>query len=279
MLVPVGSTGEFYSMSDKEHRRVIHCVVDEVGGEVPVFAGTPRAGTLETLWLSRYAQEVGADGVQVVLPYYHIASEEGMYQHFKSLAEGLDIGIMVYNNPAVSGSWIRPPLMARIAELDNIIADKENTPNIIQYYQMQRAVDPAKMAILCGLGEMMFTFECVYGCPGFITWLANLAPSLSYDLYEAAEARDMEGVRKWTLRVGPLFDFVGWMDEVYGPHSFFVPGIAGMSGYMYVSVAKAAMDLCGLVGGKVRLPLLDLQDEHIQALRDVLAQVGIPVGG
>jgi len=274
--VPVGSTGEFYAMSDDEHKQVIKTVVEEVNGRLPVFAGTGRAGTRETLALTRYAQEVGADGVQIVLPYYHIPSEEGMYQHFKTIAEGIDIGIIIYNNPAVSGSWINPPLMARLSEIDNIIGDKENTPDIMRYYQMQKTVDPAKMAILCGLGAMMFTFEAVYGCPGFITMMGNFAPQLTYGLYEAAARRDFDKVRDIGNLVAPFFDFIAKMNRIHGPHTGISPGDAA-AGYMYVSVVKKAMDLVGLCDGRVRLPLVDITEEETAELRDILAGLDLSV--
>jgi len=276
ILVPVGSTGEFYALSEEEHKAVIKTVVAEAAGKVLVFPGTAQAGTRGTLAMSRYAQSVGADGVQIVLPYYHIPSEEGMYQHYKAIAEGLDIGVIIYNNPVVSGSWIRPHLMARLAEIENIIADKENTPDIMQYYQMQRMVDPKKMAILCGLGELMFSFECMYGCPGFVSWVPNFAPGISYELYQAAVARDMEGVRRVTRRLGPLYDFVGKVDAAH-PHTFFIPRVAGAVGYMYMAVAKAALDLVGLGGGKTRLPLVDLTREEVEELRRILFDLGLPV--
>ncbi len=133
IFTPMGSTGEFYAMSDDECKAVIKMVVEEVKGKNVVMAGAARAGTPETIKMCQYAKSVGADGVQVVLPYYHTPMEEGMYQHYKEIAEsvGKDFGIIVYNNPDVSGSWIKPPLMAKLSKIPNIIADKENTPYIM----------------------------------------------------------------------------------------------------------------------------------------------------
>ena len=134
VLIPAGSTGEFYAMSDDECKAVIKMVVEEVNGRLQVIAGTGRAGTRETVKMCQYAESVGVDGVMVILPYYQVPEEEGMYQHYKQIAENINIGIMVYNNPTVSGSWIKPTLMAKLSKIPNIIGGKENTSSIPSYY-------------------------------------------------------------------------------------------------------------------------------------------------
>ncbi|MBA7700168.1 4-hydroxy-tetrahydrodipicolinate synthase [subsurface metagenome] len=192
-----------------------------------------------------------------------------MYQHYKQIAEsvGKDFGIMVYNNPAVSGSWIKPPLMARLSKMPNIIMVKENTPSIMDYYAMQRAVDPEDTVILCGLGELMFSFEAVYGCPGFISGMANFAPELSYSVYEAAAARDFNKVAEIINSMTPFSSFGAKVTANHGPDAA-IPGVYG--GYMGMAVAKAAMDIVGLRGGEVRLPLVGITEEEKAELRDVL---------
>jgi hypothetical protein len=99
VFVTTGSTAEFYALNDEECRKVIETIVDEVNGEFPVLAGTARGGTRWTIELSQAAQEAGADGVLVVNPYYQFATTEGLYKHFKQIAESIDIGLMIYNNP------------------------------------------------------------------------------------------------------------------------------------------------------------------------------------
>lgn len=275
-LVPTGSTGECYVLSDEDRKKVIRTVVDEVKGRVAVLAGTAQAGTAETLKMSRYAEEVGADGVQVVLPYYHVPNEEGMYAHFRTIAEGIGVGLMIYNNPAVSKCWIKPPLMARLSEIENIIADKENTPDVIQFDAMRRTVDPSKMTILCGLGEYMFSFEAACGCPGFVSWIANFVPLLSYELYEAACAVDFGRVRAIMERMIPLWTFTGESGAAHGPTTG-VLAAPYHGNHMYVSVMKAAMDLLGLCGGAPLLPLMPLTAEERDRLREILVHMGLKV--
>ena len=275
-LVPVGSTGEFYALSDEDRKRVIRTVVEEVDGRVPVLAGTAQAATEETLKMSRYAEEVGTDGVQVVLPYYHVPNEEGMYAHFRTVAEGIGIGVMIYNNPAVSKCWIKPPLMARLSEIENIIADKENTPDVIQFDTMRRTVDPSRMMILCGLGEYMFSFEAACGCPGFVSWIANFAPLMSYELYEAACAVDFVRVRAIMERMMPLWRFTGEIGAAHG-RTTGVLAAPYHGNHLYVSVMKAVMDLLGLCGGAPLLPLTPLTAEEQDRLREILVHMGLKV--
>ncbi|HID90578.1 TPA: dihydrodipicolinate synthase family protein, partial [Candidatus Bathyarchaeota archaeon] len=182
VLVPTGSTGEFYALTDEERRRVIEITVEEAGGKVIVIAGTAQAGTEGTVVMSRYAEDVGADAVMVVLPYYHIPSEGGMYMHYRRLGEEVDVGIVVYNNPSTSKCYIFPPLMARlVADVPNIVAVKENTTHIATYYRMMRAVGD-RVPVFCGLGEFWYAVEALFGCPGFVSGFANFAPELSLEL-------------------------------------------------------------------------------------------------
>jgi len=272
ILTPVGSTGEFYAMSDDECKAVIKMTVEETNGRNVVLAGTGRAGALETVRLCQYAQSVGADGAQVILPYYHIPYEEGMYLHYKQIAESVDpnFGIMIYNNAAVSGSWIKPQLMQKISRIPNIIAIKENTPYIMSYLAERRTVDPKDAVILIGIGEQMFSFAALYGCPGFISEIANFAPEISYSLYEAAAARDFDKVTELINFLAPFSSFIGRVTTSHGPHT----GVAGRA-VMYVSVFKAVMDIVGLRGGELRLPMLPLNEEEKTELRNILKDMKI----
>jgi len=277
-FVPFGSTGEFYAMSDDECKAAIKMVVEEVKGKNVILAGTGRAGTRETIKMCQYAESVGADGVQVVLPYYHIPTEEGMYQHYKQVAESVNIGIMIYNNPDTSGSWINPPLMAKLSKIPNIIGVKENTLDVGAYYAMQRTVDPKDAVILCGQGEQLFSFEAVYGCPGYVSGMANFAPDLSYSLYEAAAARDFNKVAEIVNSIAPYSSPINKAIENHGSLTLrrtISGGVGAGESSMYIAVHKASMDIIGLRGGEVRLPAVGLTDQEKAELRDVLRTMKI----
>ena len=140
---------------------------------------------------------------------------------------------------------------------------------------MQRTVDPKDTAILCGPGEQMFSFAAVYGCPGFVTFIANFAPDLSYSIYEAAVARDFKKLTGLVDSLAPFFSFIGKAVENHGPHTG-VPGAGGISsGYMFIGVVKAAMDIVGLRGGEVRLPLVGLNKQEKAELATILKPLKI----
>ncbi len=277
IFTPVPSSGEFASMSDDECKTVIKMVVEEVNGRAPVMAGGARPGTLETIKMCQYAQSVGADGAFVSLPYYSVPQEEGMYLHYKQIAESVDsnFGVMIYNNPRFSGSWIKPHLMKRLSKIPNIIAVKEDTTDIAGYYAQRRAVDPEDCVILHGMGEFFFSFAALYGCPGFVSSMANFMPELSYLIYEAAVARDFDKLCEIIISLEPFFSFRRRVEQNHGPHTG-APGTAGgTGGSMVVGTNKAAMDILGLRGGEPRLPLVGLNKEEKAELSSILRALKI----
>jgi len=280
IYTPLGSTGEFAAMSDEECKAVIKMVVTEVNGRHPVIPGTARAGTLETIRMCQYAQSVGADGAQVVLPYYFVPQEEGMYQHYKQIAESVDsnFGIMLYNNPAVSSSWIKPPLMKKITQIPNIVSIKDNTSDVVSFYMMRKAVDLEDASILCGLGDEFFPFVAPYGCAGIVSSMSNFIPERSCAMYEAAVARDFDKVFEIWESLSPFFkmptvvsamtstsSFTAKVNSKHGPSA----GVTG-GAVTYIGVYKAAMDIMGLRGGEVRLPLIGLTEAEKAELADIL---------
>lgn len=180
---------------------------------------------------------------------------------------------MIYNNPAVSKLWMSPPLMSRCSQHPNIVADKENTSDVSLYKAMRDAVDPAKMSVLCGLGDLQFAYTAALGCPGFVTWTANLAPQLSLDLLEAADACDFGRVREIVARTGRLYEFAGVCARRRGRDPWVLPGFA--SGHIYVGIMKAALEMTGLAGGPVRGPGDDLAEEERAELKVLLQDIGL----
>ncbi|TET43317.1 MAG: dihydrodipicolinate synthase family protein [Dehalococcoidia bacterium] len=273
IFTPLGSGSEAYTQSDDERNAVIKMVVEEVNGQHPVMAGTGKAGTQETVKLCQSANSIGADGAMVVLPYYHVPTEEGMYQHYKQVAEGVDkdFGIMIYNNQFVSDAWIKPPLMARLSKIPNIIAVKENITNMASYYAMQRALDPDDMVTLCGTGPVVYSCMAQYGARGFISFPANYAPERAYSIYEAVTAGDSDKAIELINAMAPYSRFGGKVAANHGPHT----GLSAAGGWMGLAVIKATMDILGLRGGEVRLPLVGLTEEEKTELRGILRTTGL----
>jgi len=273
IFTPVGSVGEFFSMSKEECQSVIKAVVEETKGRALVMPGAGRAGTDETIKMCQYAQSVGADGALVVEPYYMIPEEEGMYLHYKKIAENVDknFAIIVYNNPGVSGSWIKPNLMKRLSQISNIIGVKETTYDISNYHIMINTVDPKDTVILGGKGERTFSFQFLYGCPGFVSLVADFAPELSYLIYETAIKKDFSKLTEIiNFRIKPYDDFVRKVTESYGPNTG-IPGLGGSC--MVIPVFKAAMEIMGLKAGPPRLPMIPLRKKEKDELRDILKNI------
>ncbi len=273
VLVPTGSTGEAYALSDAERLKVIETVITSAAGRLPVVAGTAAAGTECTIEISKAAQSAGADGVQVVLPYYHVPSGDGLVRHYLRLGDALKIGVMIYNNPIVSKLWMPPHLMARCAQHPNIEADKENTSDVTLYRAMREAVAPYKMPVLCGLGTIPFAYSAALGCPGFVTWTANFAPELALRVLDAAHAYDFRQVRELIDNIGPLYEFVDTCARRHGPDPWVFLGFA--SPHIYVGVLKAIMEIMGLAGGPVRGPSDAITDKERAELKTVLKTIGV----
>lgn len=279
IYIAVGSGGEFYALSEQECRDVIKTVVEEVHGQHIVIAGGGRAGTLESVGICQYAQSVGANGAMLILPYYHIPQEEGMYLHFKTIAESVDpnFGLMVYNNSGVSGSWVKPHLMKRISKIPNFIADKENTGDFASFYAMYRVLDPEDMVIFTGIGELMFSVEAIYGAAGVVSSMAAFAPELAWEVYEAAAAKDFRKVKELIdTRAWPYFQFRSRTNVDHGPNTAALGAGGSLAGGQYISVIKAAMEIRGLRAGKPRLPLVGLTDKEKTELRDVIKAMKLP---
>jgi 4-hydroxy-tetrahydrodipicolinate synthase len=185
VIMTNGSTTECYANSIEEQKRVIKTVVDMVDGKIPVVAGVSQAGAERTIEMAKYAEEVGADCAMMTPPYYHSASKEGMYQYCKAVAEAVNIGIMIYNNPDVSGTLVPPDLMARLSKIENIVATKDNATTAPDYAFKALTIDPEDMVLLNGQGEIHYVASAAYGLryKGFVTFFANFAPSLSYEVH------------------------------------------------------------------------------------------------
>ena len=272
-----GSTTAFYANSIEEQKSIIKTVVDTVDGAIPVIAGVSQAGTRETIKMAKYAEEVGADCAMVVTPYYHTPFKEGLYQHFKAIAEAIDIGVLVYNNIAVSAAKIDPELTARLSKIDNIVALKDNTSIAAEWFSKTRLVKPEDMALCIGTAELNYVAAAAYGFryKGFITSLGNYAPHLSYAVYEAVEKeRNFMKAHELLLKIAPIGRVTAKLAAKRSKISILPSGYGGA--YIYQAVGKAAMDLVpGLYGGPCRLPMEDLTDEEKKEIEGVLKKLNI----
>ncbi len=276
VIMTNGSTTEFYANSIEEQKEVIKTVVDTVDGRVPVIAGASHSGTKEAIKMARYVEEVGADCVMIVPPYYHTPTKEGLYKHYKSIAESVKIAVLVYNNPAVSGLIIDPELTQRLSKIENIVALKDNSPNAGDYAWKAALIDPEDMVLLNGLGELHYVGSAACGLHyrGFITYIGNFAPEVSYEIYEETSSGNFDkAVESLRKKILPIYRLVGkFMKKREDPS--IIPSVL-RTNYMYMSVGKACMDLVGLHGGPLREPLENLTEEEKRELRETLEEIGV----
>jgi 4-hydroxy-tetrahydrodipicolinate synthase len=251
-LCPVGTTGESPTLSHEEHERVIASVVEFSAGRVKVMPGTGSNSTREALRLTKWAAKAGADAALVVAPYYNKPTQEGFYQHFKALAEAVEIPICVYNIPGRTAKNIEPETIARMAELPNIAMVKEATGSMDQASQTLALTN---LTVLSGDDSLTLPLLAIGG-RGVISVVGNIVPRDMLSLLAAFEAGKLAEARTWHRKLFPL------CRDMLGLSTNPIP-------------VKAAMKLLGRDTGDLRLPMTPLSAAEEQKLRGTLTAYGL----
>ena len=253
-ICPVGTTGESPTLTHEEHERVIAESIEAAAGRMLVMPGTGSNSTAEAVRLTKYAAKAGADAALVVGPYYNRPTQQGIYEHFKALAEAVDIPICVYNIPARTGRNIEPETILRLAELPGIAMVKEATGSMDQASQVLAATD---LTVLSGDDSMTLPLLAIGG-RGVISVVGNIVPADMKALCDAFDAGDLARARALHHK---LF---GLGRDLLGLASNPIP-------------IKAAMAMLGRDTGDVRLPLVSLEAPLAARLRQVLVAYGLDV--
>ncbi|MCB1194781.1 4-hydroxy-tetrahydrodipicolinate synthase [bacterium] len=246
-IVPCGTTGESPTLSYDEHNHVVDIVIDEAKGKVPVIAGAGSNSTAETVMLSRHAKDAGADAVLLITPYYNKPVQQGLYEHFKYVAQQVNIPVVLYNVPGRTGVSIAPETVARLAEIKNIVAIKEASGSMDQ---------ASHIASLCGIdilsGDDSLTLPLMsIGGKGVVSVAANILPGRVSKLVEAGLKKDFDLAKKI--------------------HHELFPVCRAMFIETNPIPVKAALALLHKIEPEIRLPLTGLTDTNIEKLRSVLA--------
>jgi 4-hydroxy-tetrahydrodipicolinate synthase len=197
---PCGTTGEAPTLSHAEKLRVIELVVEEANGQVPVLAGAGGYDTREVIGLAHELERVGVDGILSVTPYYNKPTQEGLYQHYKAIAESTPLAIMLYNVPGRTGVNINVDTVVRLSELSNIVAVKEASGNVVQMSEIVAAV-PEEFLLLSGDDPLAVAVMAIGG-RGLVSVTSNAAPAEMTQIIELAEKGDFAGARRlqtWLL--------------------------------------------------------------------------------
>jgi 4-hydroxy-tetrahydrodipicolinate synthase len=201
-LVPCGTTGESPTLTDAERIRVVEILVDEARGEVPILAGAGGYNTREVIELADHLREVGASGLLSVTPYYNKPTQEGLYQHYRAIAESTPLPIILYNVQARTGVNIETRTLLRLAEIPNIVGVKEASGNITQMCDVVNSV-PANFIVLSGDDAITLPLMSIGG-RGIVSVVSNEIPGEMVKMVEAAERGDFASARAVHHRIFPL---------------------------------------------------------------------------
>jgi len=252
-IVPCGTTGESATLSHAEHKRVVEICLDQVKKRVPVIAGTGSNNTAEAVELTKHAQAAGADFALMITPYYNKPTQEGLYQHYKTITSQTKIPIVVYNVPTRTSLNLLPETMARLAGLPNIVGLKEATGDLKQCAKILELCGD-KITVLSGDDFTVLPLLAIGG-QGVISVVSNVAPRDMAGMCNAFFAGDLDTARRLHFKMWPLMEAM-----------FFETNPAP---------AKTALKLMGKITGEVRQPLCPMSPQNEEKLRQVLQKYGL----
>lgn len=252
-LVPCGTTGEASTLSHEEHIEVVRITVEHAAGRVPVIAGSGSNSTAEALELTRGVKEVGADACLMITPYYNKPTQEGLYQHFSTVAGKVDIPIVLYNVPGRTGINMLPETVARLAAIPNIVGLKDATADLKQASYTRQLV-PDDFFILSGEDTLVYPLMAVGGS-GVISVTSNIIPGEMAKLCRRFLDGDMAGAAELHHRLLPICDAL-FVETNPIP-------------------VKAALAMLGRIENELRLPLVPISDKGAAAVRTALTDFGL----
>jgi 4-hydroxy-tetrahydrodipicolinate synthase len=258
LLVPCGTTGESATMTDEEDQLVIRTTVDVARGRAKVIAGTGSNATNVAIQYSQTARELGADAILSVAPYYNKPTQEGLYAHFRAIAESVSgLPVVIYNVPGRTSSNISAQTTIRLArDVENIVAVKEASGSLSQIMEILKD-RPNGFRVISGDDSLTLPIIALGG-DGLISVASNEIPTLMSELVDLALAGNMEEARKLHYRLLPLLE-ANFIESSPGP-------------------VKAAMAMMGLLEENFRLPLVPIQEKSRAHLREVLIELGVLKG-
>ena len=251
-IVICGTTGEASTMPDAEHLSAIDYTVRKVAGRVPVIAGTGSNDTKHAIALTKHAEELGADAILSVTPYYNKASQRGLIEHFRVIAEAINIPIILYNVPSRTGMSFSIPALKELAKIPNIVALKEASGNIS--YTAKVAAEVPELYLYSGNDDMIVPVMSLGGL-GVISVVANILPEETHNLCAAFSEGNVAEARKLQLS---MLDLINKLFIEVNP----IP-------------IKTAMQILGYPVGNLRLPLCEMEESNFEILKKALDAYGV----
>ena len=253
-IFPFGTNGEGYILNGVEKKKVLEVVVEETNGRVPVYAGTGCISTRETVEQSKMAMEIGADVLSIITPSFAAASQNELYEHYKTVAEAVDMPIVLYNIPARTGNAIAPATVGKLAQIENIVGAKDssgNFTNILGYIDAGKKKENGSFSMLSG-NDQLIIWNLLAGGTGGIAGCANVYPKTMASIYNLFMAGKIEEAKKVNESIA---SFRGCFK--YGNPN---------------TIVKTAVALLGYNVGKCRAPFNQVPEEGIEAIKKVLAE-------
>ncbi|MBM4313280.1 MAG: 4-hydroxy-tetrahydrodipicolinate synthase [Deltaproteobacteria bacterium] len=252
-IAPCGTTGESTTLSHLEHDRVIEITIDAVKKRIPVIAGTGSNSTAEALRLTRHAWEAGADGALLVCPYYNRPTQEGLYHHYRTIAEEVPIPIIIYNIAGRTGVNMQTETLARLAKLKNIVGVKEASGSLKQMSDVIEQCGPGFDVLS---GDDIFTLALMaIGGQGVISVISNVVPADMAGMVDAFNAGDLKKARALHYKMSPLI-------EALFIETNPIP-------------VKTAMAMMGKIDPELRLPLCRMSEKNEALLKSAMRQYGL----
>jgi len=252
-LVPCGTTGEASTLSHDEHIEVVRITVEQTAGRVPVIAGSGSNSTAEALELTKRVKEVGADACLMITPYYNKPTQEGLFQHFSTVAGKVDIPIVLYNVPGRTGINMLPETVARLAAIPNIVGLKDATADLKQA-SYTRQLTPDDFVILSGEDALVYPLMAVGGS-GVICVTSNILPGKMAQLCRRFLTGDFSGAAELHHRLLPMCDAL-FVETNPIP-------------------VKAALFMMGRIKNELRLPLVPVSEKGAEKVRTAIKQFGL----
>jgi 4-hydroxy-tetrahydrodipicolinate synthase len=252
-IVPCGTTGESATLSVEEHNRVIDIAIDAVNKRVPVIAGTGGNSTREAIELSAHAKKAGADATLQVTPYYNKPSQEGLYRHFKAIADAVALPQVLYNVPGRTGVNMSPETVARLADLSEVVAIKEASGNLAQMTDIVSLAGD-KITLLSGDDNLILPVLSIGG-KGVISVVANIVPKETSKVIRTWLDGDIDRARDIYFKIYPLCQAMFYETNP-------VP-------------VKTSLALMGKIGNELRLPLAQMSEANLEKLKKALSDCGL----
>jgi 4-hydroxy-tetrahydrodipicolinate synthase len=254
-IFPLGTTGEFYAFTSEQSRRIFEITVDQVAHRVPIYAGANSITTRGAMELVHIAQECKVDAVSVLTPMFISQTQDELYGFYKTIAANTDLPVIIYNNRPKTNVHVEPKTIARLSEIENIVAVKDSTgdfTNTEEYIRLTRGND--NFGVLLGRDTLIYAGLC-YGAVGAIASCANVAPRIVADIYDKYMAGDLAGALEAQFTLAPLRIATGMGT--------------------FPQVIKEGLELEGIAVGKCLDPISPLAEGQRETLRSIMQTMGL----